>query len=222
MELWHILNRGVDKRNIVTNDRDRRRFVRDLYEMNNSHPVKNLWYTANDPFSDLRSHYEKDKRDRLVDIHGWCLMGNHYHLLISEVKEGGITSFIRKLNIGYAKYFNEHHGRTGTLFQGRTKKVLIESDAHFLWILHYIHFNPLDFMKSAGDWRTQCLVNSKKALDWLEQYRWSSYRDYLGIGDYAPILEGSFMFEDRQNHAVEAKRYLTTPAEAPIFIDSLE
>lgn len=63
-------------------------------------------------------------------------MANHYHLLLSELVEGGITLFLRKLNIGYAKYFNERHGRQGTLFQSRTKKILIERHAHFLYILH--------------------------------------------------------------------------------------
>lgn len=221
MELWHLLNRGVDKRIIANNDYDRRRFVRDLYEMNDARPVKNLWYTANEPFSDVGRRYE-DTRERLVDVHGWCLMGNHYHLLLSEKIENGISLFLKKLNGGYAKYFNERHGRSGTLFQGRTKKVLIERDAHFLWILLYIHFNPLDFFKGAGDWRTQQLTNGGKALNWIEEYHWSSYRDYLGKGEYAPILAGSWMFEDRQAHIKEARHYLTSLAEAPIPVDLLE
>lgn len=212
MELYHLLNRGVDKRNIVTNDHDRRRFVRDLYEMNDVKPVKNLWYTAHEPFGDIVSH---DERERLVNIHGWCLMGNHYHLLLSEARDGGITAFIRKLNIGYAKYFNERYKRSGALFQGRTKKVLIERDAHFLWILLYIHYNPLDFIKDAGDWRTQSLKSSGKALEWLADYRWSSYRDYLDKGEFAPILAGSFMFEDRKTHLKEVRRYMGAFTDAP-------
>ena len=76
-------------------------------------------------------------------------MGNHYHLLLSERREGGISDFMRKVNVGYAKFFNEKYKRTGTLFQGRTKKVLVDSDAHFLHILHYIHLNPLDLLNGA-------------------------------------------------------------------------
>ena len=221
MELWHVLNRGVDKRNITSDDHDRRRFVRDLYEMNDLRHVNNLWYTANEPFSDVRRRY-KDERERLVDLHGWCLMGNHYHLLVSERIDNGISLFLKKLNGGYAKYFNERHNRSGALFQGRTKKVLIEQDAHFLWILHYIHFNPLDFLKSAGDWRKQRLVNSVQARAWLEQYRWSSCRDYLGKGEFSPIMTGSFMYEERDTYMKEARRFLSTISKAPFSSDTFE
>ncbi len=222
MELYHILNRGVEKIPIVRDNRDRLRFVRDLYEMNDARPVTNLWYRAKNPFSsDFVNHY-KDERERLVDIHGWCLMGNHYHLLVSEVQSGGLTMFLRKLNIGYANYFNERHHRSGSLYQGRTKKVLIERDAHFLWILNYIHLNPLDFMRTAGDWRAQCLVSEKKALEYLEGYRWSSYRDYLGEGEFAPILAGSFMFQDKEEHVRESRQYLASIAATPVPLHELE
>lgn len=224
MELYHVLNRGVDKRTIFLDDQDHQRFVVNLSVMNDTRPVENLGYLVKRSSAtsiDLVSRYN-NARERLVNIHGWCLMGNHYHLLLSERQEGGITAFIRKLNVGYAKYFNERYDRSGTLFQGRTKRVLIERDAHFLWILLYIHFNPLDFLKGAGDWRTQRLTNRKKALNWIEKYRWSSYRDYLGRGDYAPILAGSWMFEDRRAHVKEAKRYLAAVAETPTSVDALE
>ena len=149
-------------------------------------------------------------------------MGNHYHLLVSEKEEGGLGQFLKKLNMGYAKYFNERYDRTGALFQGKTKKVLIGRDAHFLWILLYIHFNPLDFLKGAVDWRTQCLVNSSKALEYLKDYRWASYHDYLGEGELSPILAGSFMYEDPEAHLKEARRYLNALANAPLPIASLE
>ena len=137
MELWHALNRGVDKRTIFEDSQDRARFVHDLFEFNDEKAAQN---TSRSNMSNLRS------RSLLVDIHGWCLMKNHYHLLLSERVDGGITKFIRKLNIGYAKYFNEKYHRSGTLFQGRTKRVLISSDAHFLHILHYLHLNPLHLL----------------------------------------------------------------------------
>lgn len=221
MELYHILNRGVDKRNIVTSDYDRRRFVRSLYEMNDTRPITNFWYRANEPFSDFVNHY-KDERERLVTIHGWCLMNNHYHILLSENRTGGITTFLRKFNIGYANYFNEKYERSGSLFQGRTKKILVEREAHFLWILHYIHFNPLDFLKEAGNWRVQCLVSSTKALQWLKEYQWSSYRDYLGEGKFSSILSGSFMFEDRNEYTKEAQSFLRSLDDAPLSTATLE
>lgn len=115
-------------------------------------------------------------------------MGNHYHLLVSEKIEGGLTKFLMKLNVGYAKYFNKRYERTGTLFEGRTKKVLIESDAHFLHILHYIHLNPLDFLKGSADWRNLQILDHVAALKHLESYRWSSYLDYCGKKNFPEIV----------------------------------
>src|SRR3989338_10600630 len=106
MELYHVLNRGVDKRMIYKEDDDRVRFVHDLYEFNDKRPANNTAYSAyqkekgDNKNNDFVSRYSE--REMLVDIHGWCLMGNHYHLLLSERRGGGVTQFIRKLNIGYA------------------------------------------------------------------------------------------------------------------------
>ena len=164
---------------------DRMRFVHDLYEFNDTAPAPEFT-----KYRELRSPdmYQKRKRERIVDIHGWCLMSNHYHLLLSERVENGISMFLRKLNIGYAMYFNERYKRVGTLFQGRTKKIHIASDAHFLHILHYIHLNPLDFLKGADSWRTLEIKNTKQALQHLRQYRWSSFLDYCGQKNFPSII----------------------------------
>ena len=136
MELWHALNRGVDGRAIFQEDKDYLRFVHNLYYFNDTIPADpNMGYHFKS--MDIVSPYiEKRDRERLVDIHGWCLMKNHYHLLLSERIEGGVSLFLRKLNVGYAKSFNEKYERKGTLFQSRTKKVLVEREAHFNYILH--------------------------------------------------------------------------------------
>ncbi|MEK7086494.1 MAG: transposase [Patescibacteria group bacterium] len=195
MELWHVLNRGVDGRSIFMEDLDYVRFVHNLYEFNDASPANpNLGYHLKS--MDIVSPYiEKRKREQLVEIHGWCLMKNHYHLLISELVEGGMSLFLRKLNVGYAKSFNEKYKRAGTLFQGRTKKILIERDAHFNYILHYIHLNPLDYLLGAQRWRERDhagITNAKEALRHLEQYRWSSYLDYAGTKNFPSILTTSF------------------------------
>lgn len=190
MELFHVLNRGVDKRKIFMEDGDHVRFVHNLFEFNDTVPANNTEWTlarAN-ATNDFVSRYSDEPRELLVDIHGWCLMGNHYHLLLSERAEGGITKFIRKLNVGYAKYFNEKYKRVGTLFQGRTKKILISNDAHFLHILHYIHLNPLDFLKGAARWREGEIANTKRSLAHLESYRWSSYLDYCGTKNFPSLI----------------------------------
>jgi len=191
VELYHLLNRGVDKRQIFLDNQDRARFVHDMYEFNDSASARNTLrgLPPDSPEAVLFDLVGRTSpREPIVDIHGWCIMGNHYHLLVSEIAEGGVTMFLRKLNVGYAKYFNERYKRVGTLFQGRTKKVRIASNAHFLHILHYIHLNPLDFLKSAQEWRTLEIGNAKTALKHLDEYRWSSYLDYCGKKNFPSII----------------------------------
>ncbi|MDO8521659.1 MAG: transposase [bacterium] len=203
MDLYHVLNRGVDKRRIFMNNDDRVRFVHDMYEFNDKAPANNTLRILQ-----MNDFVSRSLREPIVEIHGWCLMDNHYHLLLSELVEGGITLFIRRLNIGYAKFFNEKYKRVGTLFQGRTKKILIDSDAHFLHILHYIHLNPLDFLKGAEDWRAREIRNSKDALQHLEDYRWSSYLDYCGKKNFPSVLTTGLFKDVFGNYQKTLSAYL--------------
>lgn len=208
MELWHALNHSVEDRNLFKNDQDRARFVHDLYEFNDAEPIKNFGYRLGN--SDLRNQYLK-KRKLLVDIHGWVLMKNHYHLLLSERVEGGISMFLRKLNIGYANYFNERYKRKGTLFQGRTKKILIEHEVHFLYILHYVHLNPLDYLQGAQEWRVRSksgIASTDKALEYLALYRWSSYLDYVGTKNFPSVLTTSLFKNSPGGYQDALKEYL--------------
>ena len=116
-------------------------------------------------------------------------MRNHYHLILSERIENGLSLFLRKLNVGYAKYFNERYERSGYVFQGRTKKVHVLRDRHFLYLLHYIHLNPLDLAQEFGSWRKKTLNNVPAALDYLDTWRWSSYLDYSGKRNFPSILD---------------------------------
>lgn len=194
--------------------RDHARFVHDMYEFNDTASAGNAYRTfrAGDVpeamlMMDLRGLSSR-KRDRIVDIHGWCLMNNHYHLLLSERIEGGLTKFIMKLNVGYAKYFNERHKRVGTLFQGRTKKIRIASDPHFLHILHYIHLNPLDFLEGAGSWRTLRIKNASAALKYLESYRWSSYLDYCGVKNFPSVISKDIFADVFKSYRSAISKYL--------------
>ena len=185
MELWHALNRGVEKRNIFLDDRDRFRFVHGLVLFNTARPANNTTFIIESDINDFVNRY---KDERIVDIHGWCLMRNHYHLLLSGRTEGGVSLFLRKLNVGYANYFNSRYERSGALFQGRTKKKHIDNDAYFLHILNYIHFNPLDLHAQSKHWRQREIKDARAALQRLETYRWSSYLDYCGKANFPSVL----------------------------------
>lgn len=194
MDLWHALNRGVGKQDIFLDAQDYARFVHDMYEFNDTSPAKQF-SRRNFDVGPRRSNIRK----QIVNIHGWCLMKNHYHLLLSEVTEGGISKFLMKLNVGYAKYFNEKYEKSGYVFGGRTKKVLIEREQQFNYILHYIHLNPLDYLKTAKNWRIRSkntIKNYSNALEYLKKYRWSSYLDYIGEENFPSIVNTTLFSGD--------------------------
>lgn len=206
MEYYHVLNRGVEKRSIVLNDHERLRFVKCLYYMNDERSTENVE-------RDLRAHEidtVDDMRERLVTVHAWCLMNNHYHLLLSEEVAGGIGRYTRKLNIGYTHFFNLRHKRSGVLFQGKTKKISITTDRHFLYILPYIHLNPLGFQKSTEHWRTQCQARPESAIAYCTSYRWSSLKNYSGGTEFSTILAGSDPYTERTEHIHEIKHFLSS------------
>lgn len=204
-----MINRGVDGRNIFLDSQDYARFVHDLYEFNDTAPALEFHHALSRTANVGRT--TSYIRERLVDIHGWELMKNHYHLLLSERVENGITLFLRKLS-GYARYFNERHERRGTLFQGRTKRILITRHEHFLYILHYIHLNSLDYLPGARRWRERdrgIVSNFSKTLEHLRSYRWGSYLDYSGTSNFPSILTTS-LFGDAlgSDYVSSLKEYL--------------
>jgi len=192
-EMYHVLSRGVDKRKIFLCDEDRYRFIHDLFEFNDMEPVNNLTYRfRNKNNKDFVSPYIKCRK-LLVNLHAFCLMPNHYHLLVSARVKDGVTSFMRKLNIGYAKYFNGRYERTGALFEGRYKSVPIQSDAHFIHIPYYIHLNPLDLIMP--EWRKREISDSKEAMKFLGKYKWSSFQDYIGKKNFPSVTQREFLNE---------------------------
>ena len=187
MEIYHVLNRGVDKKQIFLDKQDYSRFIHDLYEFNDQDRTGLNFYKFRDYVKNGKiSKLNKKPRKLLVDILAFCLMPNHYHLMVSPKMNNGIPQFMKKLNAGYSKYFNQKYERVGTLFQGRYKKILITDNTHFLHLPFYIHFNPLDI--SHSEWRENKISNPKTALEFLKSYRWSSHLDYLGIKNFPSVL----------------------------------
>ena len=209
MEFFHVMNRGVDGRVIFNTKSDHLRFIYSLGAFND----RKIAFNTERLFEGNVIHHPqvgrpRHERDPLVDVHAWCLMKNHYHLLLSEREVGDITRFIRKLNIGYAKYFNTRYDRKGALFQGRTKKVQIEHDAHFLHILNYIHLNPLDYFEHSSEWREKKVRNVSETIAYLEKYSWSSLHDYVGESKFPDVATTSFFAEIFPNYRKSLISYL--------------
>lgn len=180
-KIYHVFNRGVEKRSIFMDDRDHLRFIRGLLIFNDTKPILNF----NQKFESIYK-FNKDK-ENLVDILAFCLMPNHFHLLLRQKVDDGISKFISKVSIGYANYFNLKYERVGSLFQGNFKSVLINSESQFIHIPYYIHLNPLDLV--FPDWRKKGIGKPKQAMEFLDSYRWSSHPDYIGRLSFYSLLE---------------------------------
>ncbi|MFA5023273.1 MAG: transposase [Candidatus Paceibacterota bacterium] len=179
--IYHIYNRGVDKREIFNNDNDRRRFLACLHYFNDTNQTKNI-----DRLCDIQSR-TSDDRDKLVEILAFVLMPNHFHLLVKPLVEDGASEFMKKLGIGYTHYFNIKNNRSGALFQGKYKFVRIESDDQLAYIPYYIHFNPIELAESG--WKEKEIKDKNEALTFLKSYPWSSLQDYLGQGHFSKIID---------------------------------
>ena len=183
--IYHVYNRGVEKRKLFMDDADYQRFVDGLIIFNDANPILNPKQRA----KDIKNG--DHERNGLVDILTFCLMPNHFHLLLRQKKEGGITEFMRKLGVGYANYFNTKHKRVGSLFQGNFKSVLIGEESQFLYIPFYIHLNPLDLINA--DWQKRGVTDFQKATKFLDAYKWSGHLDYAGKSDLSLILQKDFL-----------------------------
>jgi putative transposase len=164
--IYHIYNRGVERRTIFTTRRDYQRMVQTLWfyrykdlSMRFSHYL-NLSVDARNQF-DLKLQ----QNEPLVSILAHCLMPNHFHLIVKQRVDNGIPRFVSNVANSYTKYFNTKNKRIGPLFQGIFKAVLIETEEQFMHVTRYVHINPV----------TSFLIEWEQ----LEAYEWSSFPDYI-------------------------------------------
>ncbi len=172
-EVYHIFNKSIAGFKIFNNQLDFSRFVEVI-----------RYYQKEKP-SICFSNFIKAKQDfssgeTVVEIIAYCVMPTHFHLVLRQLKDNGITVFIGNVLNSYARYFNIKYKRKGPLWQGRFKNVLVENEDQLLHLTRYIHLNPV----------TGYLVN--KPEEWMV----SSYREYLSecnsensLCNYSNILQ---------------------------------
>ncbi len=191
-EFYHVYNRGVEKREIFKDNNDRERFLRLLYVAN---------ATKNFEFRDINDLPLKkiNRGDQLVAIGAYCLMPNHFHLLVKETVKGGISLFMGKFCTGYSMYFNKRHKRVGPLFQGRFKAQHANRDEYLKYLFAYIHLNPIKIIEPL--WKESGIKDKIRAKRYLNNYRHSSYLDYIGTkreeGTILSVNEFPDYFSDR-------------------------
>ena len=183
--IYHILNRGIEKGIILHEPNDYKRFILDLYKFNNQGSALRL--------SDENWPDNLPTQNKIVEILAWSLMPNHYHLLIQENIDGGAINFVKRIGNGYTKYFNIKNNRSGYLFQNSAKIILVERNEHFLYLPFYINANPIDLIES--DWKNKGIRNQERVLNFLEKYQWSSYQDHVGIANFPQITNKQLFFK---------------------------
>jgi len=201
-EHYHLYSRGVEKKIIFVDDSDYKRFEILLFLCNQEKAIHVRDISKDD-------YFNKDKRDDpLVAIGSWCLMPNHFHLLIKEIKEGGTSKFMEKVMTAYSMYFNKKYDRTGRLFESTFRSQHIDTDGYLRHISAYIHLNPLSL--KYPEWK-KGIVDSTAAVQFLGTYAHSSYLDYkdkdkrlecnIIAADQFPEYYASFdeMISDYQN-----------------------
>lgn len=188
--IYHIFNRGVEKRDIFLKDSDRWRFLQGMFLFNDERGSANLLYRLEQEkgamnFRVLREFVATGRqgdRKPLVRIMADCLMPNHYHFLIQEIQDGGISRFMHKFGVGYTKYFNKRHDRVGSLFQGTFKAVPVEEDAHLKYLLVYINVvNPGQLIEP--ELKEKGVKNLDEIVRFAAEYPWSTHQEYLGRRD---------------------------------------
>lgn len=137
-EYYHIYNRGVDKREIFSDQYDVKRFFQSMAEFNIIEPIGSIYENS---FVKEKEVKLGSSTSKLVEFVCYCLNPNHYHFLLKQIAENGIEKFMHRLGTGYTKYFNNKIKRTGSLFQGRFKSIHIDSNEYLLHLSAYINLN---------------------------------------------------------------------------------
>ncbi len=176
-EYYHVYSRGVEKRKIFLNTRDHDRFIALLYIMNQDESFR-MDNFLRDNHNDLINIFKEKRAKTLVSILGYCLMPNHFHLILYEHTEGGISKFMGKLLTAYSMYFNTKYERSGPLLTRPFRSEHLSNESQFMWIFSYVHLNPLSIIYKK--WKEEGIKHKKEAKEFLEKYQFSSYQDFLG------------------------------------------
>ena len=167
-EIYHVFNLGVERRDIFTDIREYKRAVETIrFYLHSNLPIRysqfiNLPLNLKEEFSEKLKQLERE-----VSIIAYCLMPNHFHLILKQLREKGLTRFLSNITNSYTRYFNAKHKRIGHLFRGPFKAVHIETDQQLFHLTRYLHLNPV----------ASFLVNINK----LKGYIWSSFPEYLDL-----------------------------------------
>ena len=193
-EIYHIVNRGVGDSLTFQDIDDYYRGIFSLYEFNTIYPIEIRKQREKRRLIKARGDQQsEDIRDLFVEILAFCFMPNHIHLLLRQIKNNGISDFMRKYGTGYISYFNKKYERKGHLFQSRFRAIHIKTDEQLKNAFAYIHTNPVSLIEP--NWKEKGISNPQKAIKFLENYKWSSYQDYIGKKNFPSVTNRQYLLK---------------------------
>lgn len=200
-EYYHLYNRGTEKRLIFIDERDYDYFLFLMYICNTIKSIK---------LRDVGQNF--DREEPIVDIGAYCLMPNHFHILVREKIEGGISKYMLKLMTGYSMYFNKKYKRTGKLYEGVFKSSHINTENYLKYIYSYIHLNPAKLIDR--NWKENKNRNNDKLLKYIFSYQHSSLKEYYKE-KYAILNPEQFpnYFKKPMDHKKELFEWLSLTTE---------
>lgn len=173
-EWYHCYNRSIDKRISFDDTRDYHRFLELLYLANDQLPLR-YDSLANRKFEEILN---LPRGKKLVAVGAFCLMPNHFHLVLKEISQGGITTFMRKIGTAYTMYFNARHERMGNLFLKPFQSRHVSTDHHFQHLISYVHCNPTVLYEPK--WKTTRVVDPQFLGERVAAYPYSSLSVHAG------------------------------------------
>lgn len=161
-EYYHVYNRGVDKREIFQDEKDYLKFLRNLKDFNNK-----SYYEQR--IQELESKKERGsflfRKDKTVSIVAYSLLPNHYHLILKQLKDNGISNFMHKVGTSFTNFFNKKYNRSGRLFQGPYKTIHVNDNNYLLWLSGYVNGNV-----------------EIHRIEKTKNYKWSSFNSFIEKG----------------------------------------
>jgi len=206
-EIYHVIFRAVGDDIVFNDENDYYRGIFSIYEFNNSNFVtiferrrarfnfkkKEKIVRSRRPYNFQEDYGDYiDDRNKTVEILAFCFMPNHIHLLVRQLKDNGISQFMQKVGGGYVNYFNKKYSRKGHLFN-QFRAILIKTNEQLENVFVYIHTNPISLIEPG--WKDKGIEKPEKVIEFLENYKWSSYKDYIGKKNFPSVTEREFMLK---------------------------
>ena len=194
---YHLYNRGNSKQIIFKDDKDCE-FFQKLLKILNTDKRKAL--------RNITESIQNHDDEKIVSIGAYCLMPNHFHILIKQEVDGGISLFMKKILTAYVMYFNKKYSRSGGLFEGRFKSKHINNDNYLKYLFAYIHLNPIKIKDST--WNKNEDYKRQDNIDFIKNYKYSSFIDYLNIKREENYILNKSAFPEYFPNKEEVLKYL--------------